>query len=147
MFIGETQMEFKVTMRSNPKDETGTKKFHPFPAYSGTKTLTDIAKDISYSTTLTPVDVKAVIEALVVVLEKELLNGTKIKIDHFGIFKVSFGGTGHENPDEVTVKDIGGVKIVFIPDPELRKRIKAFITFEKVKKEKQRQEDAGEAQE
>ena len=137
-------MKYTTVLHINPKDETGSKKFHPAPVYTEEKTLADLAEEISHASTLTAADIKAVVEELVSVFAKELVRGTKIKIDGLGTFRFSFGGTGHETSDEVTVADIDGIRVVFIVDPKLRKKILASITFEKTKQNKKRQEDSTE---
>lgn len=135
-------MKYGVIQKVNPKDDTDSKKFHPCPVYTETKTLVDLAEEISHSTTLTAADIKAVIEELVAVFAKELVRGVKIKIEGLGTFRISFGGAGHESPDEVTVADIDGIRVVFIVDSKLRKKILAAISFEKVKQPKKSSEDS-----
>lgn len=138
-------MYYKSIMHINPKD--GTKNFHPAPVYTVTKTIEDLAKQISLSTTLTPVDIKAVIEALVSTIGDELHAGTKVKIESLGIFRVSFGGQGYNTPEEVTAKGIRGKRIVFIADPKLRKTATTGIRFSNVRQLNQKQEDSVEVEE
>lgn len=131
-------MKYKVTKHVNPQNKSEALKFYPTPVYSGAKSTDEIAEEISHSTSLTPADTKAVLEEMAARFAQDLSRGIKLKLNGIGSFRLSFGGTGHENEEDVTAFDIGGIRIVFVADPKLRQKILASLTFEKVKQEKKK---------
>lgn len=126
-------MKYSSCKHINPRDDKSPSKFHPCPVYIDSLNLKTLAEEVSHSISMTPADVKAVIEELVIILQRNLIRGAKIKIEGLGTFKISFGGTGHENADEISAADISGVHITFVADPDLKKFIVANISFEKAK--------------
>lgn len=124
-------MKYTSIKHINPKDENLLSKYHPSPVYIDTVSLDSLAEEISHSTSMTKADVKAVIEELVVLLQKNLVMGMKIKVDGLGTFKISFGGTGHEKAEDVSASDISGVKVTFVADSKIKKFIIANLSFVK----------------
>lgn len=124
-------MKFKTKKIINPQDTQSPARFHPAPVYIDTMDLDALASDVSHSTSMTPADVKAVIVEVVTVLQKNIVRGVKIKIDGLGLFKLSFGGTGHEDAKEVSALDINGVKVTYIADAKIKKFISSSVSFEK----------------
>ncbi len=139
-------MKFTVKKIINPQDTQSPARFHPTPVYIDTMDLDALSSDVSHSTSMTPADVRAVIVEVVTVLQKNLIRRVKIKIDGLGLFKLSFGGTGHENAKEVSALDISGVKVTYIADAKIKKFISSSISFEK-KKENKNDEDVTEGAE
>ena len=129
-------MKFSVKKIINPQDTQSPARFHPTPVYIDTMDLDALSSDVSHSTSMTPADVKAVIVEVVTVLQKNLIRGVKIKIDGLGLFKLSFGGTGHEDAADVSALDINGVKVTYIADAKIKKFISSSISFEKKKETK-----------
>lgn len=124
-------MKYTSSKHINPKDENLLSKYHPSPVYIDTVSLDSLSEEISHSTSMTKADVKAVIEELVVLLQKNLVMGMKIKVDGLGTFKISFGGTGHEKAEDVSASDISGVKVTFVADSRIKKFISANLSFVK----------------
>ena len=107
-------------------------KFYPAPVYNDEIDIDELAEEISYATSMTPTDVKAVLEGLLNAMPKHLRRGAKIKLDRFGTFKVVFGGNGHENAEDVTAADIDGTRISFIGASEMKKAVLTDMPFQKV---------------
>lgn len=124
-------MKYSIQKHINPQDLESPAKYHPAPVYIDTMNLSSLSKKIAHSTSMTVADVKCVIEELVLVIQDELIRGVKIKIDGLGMFKVSFGGAGHENAEDVSALDISNVKITFIADSQVKSFIKGSMKFEK----------------
>ncbi|MEL3908400.1 MAG: hypothetical protein P1P64_05235 [Treponemataceae bacterium] len=49
-----------------------------------------------------------------------MINSNKIRLDDFGIFKLSFTSEGKEKADDVTANDIKNLKVIFTPSVELK---------------------------
>lgn len=124
-------MKFKITKRKNPQDRS-QEKYYPAPVYSDEIGIDELAEEISYATSMTPTDVKAVLEGLLNAMPKHLRRGAKIKLDRFGTFKVIFGGNGHENAEDVTAADIDGTRIGFIGAPEMKRAVLTDMSFQKL---------------
>lgn len=92
----------------------------------------ELSEEISYATSVTPTDVKAVLEGLLNVMPKYLRRGDKIKLNRFGTFKVIFGGNGRENAEDVTAADIDGTRISFIGASEMKKAVLTDMPFQKL---------------
>lgn len=61
-----------------------------------------------------------------------LKNSNKIRLDGFGIFKLSFSSEGHEKEEDVSAQDIKNLRVLFTPSPELKKEL-SDISFTKNK--------------
>lgn len=129
-------MLYTVKEHINPLQKNSPAKYHPAPVYIDTMSLDDLAELISHSTSLTPADVKAVILELVELLRKNLVRGVKVRIDGWGTFKLSFGGKGHENPEDVSSSDIDHVRVTYVADSKIKKFITANVVFEKQRQKK-----------
>ena len=124
-------MKFKIIKRKNPQDRS-QEKYYPTPVYTDEIGVDELAEEISYATSMTPTDVKAVLEGLLNVMPKHLRRGVKIKLNRFGTFKVIFGGNGQENAEDVTAADIDGTRISFIGASEMKKAVLTDMPFQKV---------------
>ena len=82
----------------------------------GTVGIDQLAENISYSTTATKADVKAVIEAFIKHINANLMESKAVKIDGLGIFKASIHSTGAVEASEFSVsKNVKGIKVLFMP--------------------------------
>lgn len=128
-------MLYTTVSHINPQNTSAPARFYPSPVYGRTLTLNDLTREISHATSITPADVKAVVEELVEVFKRYLVRGDKIKIDGIGTFKVTFSGEGHIMAEKVSASDIDSttIRVTFVADSQLKKTIRLEITFEKVK--------------
>lgn len=123
-------MRFKVTKRTNPLDRS-QEKYYPAPLYSDDITMDDLAEEISYSSSMTTADVKAVLEGFLSVTPKYLRRGNKVRLGSLGRLRVTFGGDGKDNAEDVTAGDIDHVRISFVAAPELKRAVLGGMSFEK----------------
>ena len=126
-------MKFKVIQKNNPIDKDKNALFYPFPVYSDTLEIRDLLQEISYASSVTPSDVKAVTDSLVEILQRYLVRGNKIKVDGIGTFKLSFNGSGKETSKDVSANDIYNAKVTFLSDKNLRNYVSSNVKYEKVK--------------
>ena len=66
-------MKFKVIQKNNPIDKDKNALFYPFPVYSDTLEIRDLLQEISYASSVTPSDVRAVTDSLVEILQRYLV--------------------------------------------------------------------------
>ncbi len=128
-------MQYTTVSHINPQDASAPVKYFPSPVYGRTLTLNDLTREISHATSITPADVKAVVEELVEVFSRYLVRGDKIKVEGLGTFKVTFSGCGNILAEKVSASDIDSttIRISFVADSQLKKAIRLEIIFEKVK--------------
>lgn len=113
---------FYPRKRVNPQDMEAEATYYPAPAYAAEIDIKKLSSEISDNTTLTPTEVRAVLQSFITTIPKYLLLGYKVRLDGFGIFKTSFLKTkgGYAKAKEVSSSDIGGVKPTFTPELELK---------------------------
>lgn len=126
-------MKFKVIQKNNPIDKDKNALFYPFPVYSDTLEIRDLLQEISYASSVTPSDVRAVTDSLVEILQRYLVRGNKIKVEGIGTFKLSFNGSGKETSKDVSANDIYNAKVTFLSDKNLRNYVSSNVKYEKVK--------------
>lgn len=113
-------------MRLNPRDLDAAGKYYPAAAYISEIDINKLAEDISSRTALTDTEIIGVIRSLLEAVPKYMMLGYKVRLDGFGIFKISLitDCKGHEKATEVTVDDIEGIKVMYTPDAQLRAKLK-----------------------
>lgn len=126
-------MKFKVIQKNNPIEKDKNALFYPFPVYSDTLEIRDLLQEISYASSVTPSDVRAVTDSLVEILQRYLVRGNKVKVDGIGTFKLSFNGSGKETSKDVSATDIYNAKVTFLSDKNLRNYVSSNVKYEKVK--------------
>ncbi len=80
-------------------------------------------------------EVYAVLQALANAFEDTLFHGHPVKLPGFGTFRISFSSRSHPTPGAVSADDISDPRIIFTPDPRLRKILKEQTTFEPAERE------------
>jgi|GEM_PF-1284023 len=128
-------MNYTVKAHLNPQDLSAPAKYYASPSYGRTLTLDDLTAEISHATSITPADVKAVVQELFEVFSRYLVRGEKIKIDGIGTFRVIFTSKGRVLEEDVSAADIDRttIRVAFVADSALKKRIKIEIAFDKVR--------------
>ena len=95
------------------------RKWYPQSVLVGSTVTTDqIAKRLAAESTVSPADVKAVLEALSGVMGDYMAQGRSVKLDGIGsfFFQSSATGNGKDKAEDVSASDINGVKVRFIPE-------------------------------
>lgn len=114
-------LQFNIVERPNPL--TKEKKWYASPRLTGKRDLKDLSKDLSEVSSLSAGDVQNVIVNLIEQLPKWLMEGNSVKLDGFGIFRLSFSSTGEAVKDEVSAASIKDIHILFDPDEAIKERI------------------------
>ena len=116
-------MMYSVVKRQNPLDRTGDSKYYASAEYGEEIDVNKLAKEISKSCTLTPADIVAVIESFLDKMPEYLKSSNRIRLNKFGIFKLSFSSAGHEKAEDVSSSDIKNLRVLFTPSAELKKEL------------------------
>lgn len=94
-------------------------------------TVKDLAVRISERCTVTEPDILAVISALVFEMNQVLKNGSRVKLDGLGTFRVGIHSIGVENVKDFNVqKNIFGAHVIFAPAvtvDAMKNRVKNLI--------------------
>ena len=112
-------MAFYKKMQQNVND-----KWYPRSVLVGTPISTEqVARRLAAESTVAPADVMAVLQALSGVMGDYMAQGRSVRLDGIGTFHFSANaqGNGVDTPEEVSVNQINGVKVRFIPETTYRR--------------------------
>ena len=82
-----------------------------------------ICQDILELSSLSPGDVRNVLENLNVVIQKRLDAGYSVRLDKLGSFRTSVTSAGAETPEQLTVRSAKQVKLIFTPATQLKESL------------------------
>ncbi|HBP09244.1 HU family DNA-binding protein [Treponema sp. UBA6852] len=122
-------MMYSVKKRENPINREES-KFYATAEYSDEINIRQLACEISKGCTLNPADIVAVIESFLDKVPHYLKNSNKVRLDNFGILKLSFRAKGQQVEKDVTSNDITNVRVLFQPSTKLKQEL-ADITYTK----------------
>ena len=123
-------VKYNVVERGNPSNPAAPKKFYPSIAFSGRKSMRDLAGQISQISTVSSVDTMAVLEALLTTLPLELAAGNIVELGDFGNFWLRTKSEGAETAEAVRATQIKTVLPRFYPGKEFKK-VLATIEYQK----------------
>ena len=130
---------YKVTKCRNPKFPDA-KYFKGTAQKTGELNFEKLAKRINDSTTVTTSDCYAVLKSMKQHIIEALYEGQVVVLDDLGRFQVSLHGKSY--PEEVLTDEefkpaemIKGWKIVFRPDPKLKKDVAKEFKLQRISSE------------
>ena len=100
------------------------KKWYPRSVLVGSPISTEhVATRLAAESTVAPADVLAVLRALSGVMGDYMAQGRSVKLDGIGTFyfTATAHGNGVDTPEEVSVNQINGVKVRFLPETSYRR--------------------------
>ena len=119
-----------VSKRPGGMAGTNAPRYYPVLTDRRVMDLRELSKRISDMSTVSRPDVMAVVYAFIDLIPGLLQDGYNIKLDGFGTFSLHVSGEGKDDPDQVTHRDIKGVKMTILPDKRIKIRLQA-TTFRK----------------
>jgi predicted histone-like DNA-binding protein len=108
-------IEYTLAERGNPAKPTAAKKFYATARSTGETTVRGLAKRISDISTVSTVDVMAVLEAFFQVVPDEMREGRIVRFGDFGSFSTSLQGEGAASEPEFNAALVKAVKVNFRP--------------------------------
>ncbi|MDY3318876.1 HU family DNA-binding protein [Riemerella anatipestifer] len=124
-------IKYKTIQKAQPGVAGGgDKKFYASPVYQGEKTLEGLTKDIEKISTVSGADIRAVLYALVDVMQNSLSDGQIVRLGELGSMRVSLSSEGKAKEEEVTSAAIRNTKVLFTPGSDLKKMLQT-LKFEK----------------
>lgn len=124
--------KYKLIERRNlgADNEENPRKFYAQAINSGYVSFDELCEEIAESCTLTSADVKAVMDRMNYILDKNLRAGRIVQFGEIGSFRFAIGSTGSITEKEFNASQIKTPKIVFTPGSKL-KDTRKLTTFEK----------------
>ena len=83
----------------------------------------DLCKQATAETTVTEADVKAVVSAVLMILQREVLKGNTICLQGLGTLYATLSGEGAEEAKKFVPSMIKRVNLRFMPDTKLKKEL------------------------
>lgn len=108
-------IEYSLAERGNPSKPTEAKKLYAVARSTGETSVRDMAGHINSMSTVSTIDVMAVLEAFFQTVPQELAAGRIVRFGDFGSFSVSLQGQGAATEKEFNAALIDNVKVVFRP--------------------------------
>ncbi|MCB2379079.1 HU family DNA-binding protein [Hymenobacter sp. BT635] len=109
-------IEYTLVERGKPGAvASAPKKIYANAKSSGETTVRDLAERISEISTVSTVDVMAVLEALFQTVPRELTSGRIVRMGEFGSFRVTLRGEGAESVKAFDASLITDVNVSFSP--------------------------------
>jgi predicted histone-like DNA-binding protein len=108
-------IEYTLAERGNPANPTAPKKFYATAKSTGETTVRELAKRISGISTVSTVDVMAVLEAFFQTVPEELADGHIVRFGDFGSFFISLESDGSDTEKEFNVALVSNVRVKFRP--------------------------------
>jgi len=99
-------VKYTIVARGNPQEPSAPKKYYPLVKSSGDITLRRLAERIAEISTLSSIDVVAALEALLIIIPQELVDGNIVRLGDFGAFSLRIRSTGSDTEAEVSAHNI-----------------------------------------
>lgn len=109
----------------------GDKKFYATASLTGEMTLEALTKQIERVSIVNGADIRAVLYAMVEIMQDALENGQAVRLGELGSLRVSIGSKGEVTEEDVTSHSIRGAKTIFTPGKDLKKMLNN-LSFEKI---------------
>ena len=125
-------IKYKVVSKK-PGGLVGENEPKYYPVLTGREVadLEFICERIAERSTFSRGDVVGVVQSFIELVPELLMSGKNVKMDGFGTFSVHASGVGKDSPDKVTSRDITKLKLAFLPDKRIKRRL-GNTKFEKV---------------
>lgn len=107
--------------------------YYPRLRATGEINVRKIADRISEISTVSPVDIMAVLESLIYIIPEEISHGRIVKLGDFGSFFLTIQAEGSSRPEAVSQSNIKSNKLHFRPG-KLLKTALAHVTYQKRKR-------------
>ncbi len=122
--------KYTVVSKVNPQDRLAPKKYYPSVKSTGKATVRDMADQVGRISTVSSIDLVAMIEAFLIVIPLQLAEGKIVDLGDFGSFRLRIRSEGSDTAEEVTARNITNVLVSFYPGKHF-KEVLDHITFQK----------------
>lgn len=123
-------VKYHVVARGKPGDPSAPKKYYASVKSIGRVTVFDIAEEINRMSTVSSIDLAAMLEAFLVTIPQKLAEGKIVDLGEFGSLRLRVQSEGSDTPEEVSASNIKRAFARFSPGKRF-KRVLRNITFQK----------------
>lgn len=113
-------INYKLIERHNPKDYEAPAKFYAQVCNTVRVDIEALSRDISYSTTLTDVEVEGVTKALIEQITRHLAEGHSVSLGKLGTFYTTINSEGADTAEDFKTNMISKVNIRFLPSTTMK---------------------------
>ena len=120
----------KPALRKNPQDKDAAAKYYAQVVLAPEMKQKQIVEQIADRCTLTGSDIKAVLDALMVVIKRNLANGSPVRLGDLGSFRPSVSGKGTEEAAKCGASTVKKARVIYVPSAEITQAV-AMHSFSK----------------
>ena len=120
----------KPALRKNPQDKDAAAKYYAQVVLAPEMKQKQIVEQIADRCTLTGSDIKAVLDALMVVIKRNLANGSPGRLGDLGSFRPSVSGKGTEEAAKCGASTVKKARVIYVPSTEIKEAV-AMYSFSK----------------
>lgn len=117
-------MKAKIIQKKNPKEPQAAPRYYASAMHDSTVGLDGLANTVASRCSLRRADVHGVLVALMDIIPDELASGKVVSMGDLGSFCVNVKSEGADTKKLVTPGLVKGMKIVYRPTKELRKKLR-----------------------
>lgn len=121
-----------ITQRTNSIDTNKSSIYFLKIVHNNMIKIDQLSKEIEKETSLSEVDVHAVLIALQGKIMKHLEEGNVVNLENLGKFSIAAKTIAHENKEDVSVKDVQKFGINFMPSLKIKRWLKKDFKLKKV---------------
>ena len=107
----------KPALRKNPQDKAAAAKYYAQVVLAPEMKQKQIVDQIADRCTLTGSDIKAVLDALMVVIKRNLANGSPVRLGDLGSFRPSVSGKGTEDASKCGASSVKKARVIYVTLP------------------------------
>ena len=120
-----------ITQRTNSIDTNKSSIYFLKIVHNNMIKIDQLSKEIEKETSLSEVDVHAVLIALQGKIMKHLEEGNVVNLENLGEFSIAAKTIAHENKEDVSVKDVQKFGINFMPSLKIKRWLKKDFKLKK----------------
>jgi predicted histone-like DNA-binding protein len=130
-------IKFNIVERGRPGDSEAPKKYYPSIQSTGRVSMADLAEEAKDISGLSTPDMVAAIEALLILIPRELAHGNIVELGDFGNFWLRSSAEGIEDAAKVRGDQITTLIPRFNPGKRF-KRALLQVKFERMRKKRRK---------
>ncbi len=119
-------VKFNIVERGNPANRTAPAKYYPSIQFTGRVTTRELAEMAAERSTLSTMDMMAVIEGFLAIIPRQLAKGNIVELGDFGSFWLKTSSEGAELPDDVSASQITTILPRFRPGKKFKDVLKTI---------------------
>lgn len=116
----------KPALRKNPQDKAAAAKYYAQVVLAPEMTQKQIVEQIADRCTLTGSDIKAVLDALMTVIKRNLANGSPVRLGDLGSFRPSVSGKGTEEASKCGASSVKKARVIYVPSTEIKEAVSMY---------------------